>query len=135
VPPISEFCQIQTILNPMNGFLFECSDAESCAKSDFEILIDGSSNHEPVTVFDGFKFGGTNAALSATFTVNNEQSGWITIESIECSGAFSCVDTTFITGTNVIIEDVSCASNACKGCIIKQKFTDLGVPCHSKPIR
>ena len=117
------------------AFCASANQVESCAKSNFEILINGDSHKlKPVTKFDGFKIGGTNAATGATFTINNQQSGWITIESIECSGTFSCVDATFITGTNVLIEDFSCASNACNGCILKQKSTDVGVPCHFQPI-
>merc|ERR1719461_2135402 len=125
------FGQIQTMLNPQNGFLFECSDVESCASGNFEILIDVNSL-EPITFLEGFKIAGTKAAMGTTFVINNAQRGaWITIEAIECSGTFSCIDATFITGNNVIIEDVTCTGNACEGCVLKQTEMDVGIPCHS----
>jgi len=128
------FGQKQTILNPMNGFLFECSDMESCAKGNFEILIEDKSS-DPIVELGGFKIGGTKAAMGTVFRINNEQSGssgvWLIIETIECSGTFACVDTTFVVGENVIIESVSCAGMACEGCLIKRTDADMGIPCHS----
>ena len=38
-------------------------------------------------------------------------------------------DAVFVTGEHVLIREVNCATDACYGCLIKEKATDVGMPC------
>jgi len=128
-PPV-DVCkgQTRTILNPANGFIFECKNERSCEDSDFTIeLTHGLGYLGPM------KMQGYQSAMGATFTISNLQGvdSYVEVLYIECSGIESCKDTTFISGELVNFKDVICAKNACSGCLIKQNVNDPGIPCLS----
>lgn len=59
----------------------------------------------------------------------------LTIARIECGGRGSCHGTTFITGPNVEVREVICATDSCLGCLIKFDASDSGRPCDpSRPV-
>merc|ERR1712173_51123 len=94
------------------------------------------------TIFDGLIFGGVNAAFNGVFTFDNQQGLdqpvaegvepkqiELTVNKIECSQDGSCENAVFVTGQHVNIREVNCATDACYGCLIKDKVTDVGRPC------
>eukprot|EP00483_Globobulimina_turgida_P003825 UN03833 len=56
------------------------------------------------------------------------------MERIECAGLYSCVDATFIIGSDVSVVETICAMGACHNCVIKRDFADVGVPCSPNEI-
>jgi len=53
----------------------------------------------------------------------------LTVNKIECSQDGSCENAVFVTGEHVSIREFNCATDACYGCLIKEKETDVGMPC------
>jgi len=134
--------QQRVITNPLNHFQFECGNIESCMNIDVRFELTPDLNRpQPITVFDGLVFGGVNAAFGAVFTFDNQQGMdsppegveaqpiELTVNKIECSQDGSCENAVFVTGENVKIREVNCATDACYGCLIKEKETDVGMPC------
>jgi len=140
-----QICMDQTrvITNPLNHFQFECGNIESCMNIDVRFELTADLNRPaPITIFDGLVFGGVNAAFGSVFTFDNQQGletsvpeGAVaepivlTVNKIECSQDGSCEDAVFVTGDHVTIREVNCATDACYGCLIKEKATDVGRPC------
>jgi hypothetical protein len=135
--PLSCLGQVQTIVNPVNGFKFICGNVQSCQQGIFTIELNANIKPEPITVFEGFVLGGFNSANGATFIIDNKQGDFsfsgmpilLEVEKIECGGFGSCVGATFVTGDNVQIREVVCAFGACAGCTIKRNVAEPGVPC------
>eukprot|EP01084_Bolivina_argentea_P148135 259052_1 len=120
--------QVSTVTNPADGFEMICGDVSSCEGAQFtmELTHDiGTPTHK----LGKFIFGGENAALGATFTVDNRQGFEMAIELVECAGERSCADTTFILGENAVIEQIVCAYQACEGCVVKTIPGEPGLPC------
>jgi len=136
--PASCMGQTKTITNTLNNFKFECGNVQSCelAQFTFEYNQD-SSRPRPVELLEAFVFGGQFSARGSTFTFVNEQGVdpftqipiILTIGRIECGGAGSCQGTTFVTGSNVEVNEVICATDSCLGCVIKLNANDVGRPC------
>lgn len=126
--PLSCFEQQTVITNPMNWFYFECSGVQSCMNGDFTIELTKDNQH-PITYLDSFVFGGRFAGKYTKFTIDNQQGLGVTINYIECNAIESCVGMQFITGRNVIIQEVHCNDGACVGCLIKESEVDAGRPC------
>merc|ERR1712048_516203 len=140
-----QICMDQTrvITNPLNHFQFECGNIESCMNIDVRFELTADLNRpRPITIFDGLVFGGVNAAFGSVFTFDNQQGldtsvpeGTVaepielTVNKIECSQDGSCENAVFVTGDYVTIREVNCATDACYGCLIKDKVTDVGRPC------
>eukprot|EP01083_Nonionella_stella_P063314 164517_1 len=125
----------KTITNPAHDFEMICSNVQSCENSNFVLeIVPTLTNMSPATAWKGFTLSGMNAARGATFTIDNQLSAILEVDTIECRGAQSCAQTTFITGTNVIIEDVICAQGACYGCTIKSNVADPGIPCDARQV-
>ena len=140
-----QICMDQTrvITNPLNHFQFECGNIESCQNIDVRFEFTADVNRpRPITAFDGLIFGGVNAAFGGVFTFDNQQGLdmsvpegveprqiVLTVNKIECSQDGSCEDAVFVTGEHVLIREVNCATDACYGCLIKEKATDVGMPC------
>jgi len=126
--PRSCLGMVRTIVNPQNGFFWECGGPNSCAHSQLTLQFNGA---EALTSVDSLKFGGLAAGEGVTVTFENQQVGTVvTVNRIECGGAQSCEDATFITGENVVVEQVICANpDACAGCVLKVNAADLGTPC------
>merc|ERR1712129_514111 len=40
-----------------------------------------------------------------------------------------CENAVFVVGDNVSIREFQCALDACYGCLVKHKMSDVGVPC------
>jgi len=136
--------QTKTITNTLNNFKFECGNVESCemAQFTFEYTQD-ESKPRPVEMLEAFVFGGEYSARGSTFTFVNAQGNEqfsqipviLTIARIECGGRGSCHGTTFITGPNVEVREVICATDSCLGCLIKFDASDSGRPCDpSRPV-
>merc|ERR1712217_567679 len=53
----------------------------------------------------------------------------LTLNKIECAQDGSCENAVFVTGEYVTIREANCATDACYGCLIKEKLTDVGRPC------
>jgi len=135
--------QQRVITNPLNGFLFECGNIESCRNIDVRFELNKDPNRRrPITRFDGLVFGGVNAAFGGVFTFENQQGlnepvaegveaqpVLLTVRKIECAQDGSCENAVFVTGPNVLISEVVCATDACYGCLIKEKEGDVGMPC------
>lgn len=128
-PPV-DACkgQTRTVLNPANGFIFECKNVRSCQDSDFTIELDETAYVEQL---GPMKLQGYQSAMDAVFTINNLQRFRIEVEYIECSGVESCKGTTFISGELASFKRVICAKDACVGCLIKQNVNDFGTPCNA----
>jgi len=135
--------QRKTITNTLNNFKFECGNVQSCESAQFTFEYNqDSSRPRPVERLEAFTFGGENSARASTFTFVNEQGVdyfskipiILTIDRVECGGQGSCHGTTFITGDNVEIGEVICATDACLGCIIKRTANDFGRPCDPRQL-
>jgi len=141
--PVICMDQQKVITNPRNNFQFECGNIDSCRNIDvrFELIPD-INRRRPITIFDGLIFGGVNAAFNGVFTFDNQQGLdqpvaegvepkqiELTVNKIECSQDGSCENAVFVTGQHVNIREVNCATDACYGCLIKEKVTDVGMPC------
>jgi len=135
--------QQKVITNPLNHFQFECGNIESCMNIDVRFELTADLNRKrPITRFDGLVFGGVNAAFGGVFTFDNQQGLEqsvpegvepqpieLTVNKIECSQDGSCENAVFVTGEHVSIREFNCATDACYGCLIKEKETDVGMPC------
>merc|ERR1719229_235918 len=135
-----QICMDQTrvITNPRNHFQFECGNIESCMNIDVRFELTADLNRpRPITIFDGLVFGGVNAAFGSVFTFDNQQGldtnvpeGTVaepielTVNKIECSQDGACENAVFVTGDYVTIREVNCATDACYGCLIKEKVVE-----------
>jgi len=135
--------QTKTITNTLNNFKFECGNVASCEDAHFTFEYNqDSSRPRPVELLEAFVFGGEYSARGSTFTFVNEQGVdpffnhdlILTIGRIECGGRGACQSTTFITGPNVEIQEVICATDSCLGCLIKMDAADLGRPCDPRQL-
>jgi hypothetical protein len=135
--------QTKTITNTLNGFKFECGNVESCADAHFTFEYNQDpTKPAPVESLEAFVFGGESSAKGSTFTFVNEQGMdpvynhdlIVKIERIECGGSGSCQGTTFVTGPNVEIGQVICATDSCLNCVIKLDAADSGRPCDPRQL-
>jgi len=113
--------------------MLKCGDLGSCQGSNFNIVLDGTSE-SVVNHFDVISCSGSDSCNGATFTVENMQAGLaeVHIEKLECGGSAGqggCQDFTLIIGDNVKIGQIACGPGQCDNCLIKKSVLDAGLPC------
>lgn len=119
---------VRTLVNPMAQFLLHCGNAGACQDAQLTLAFDARAGG--VTKLDGYVFSAEDSGRGATIAVRNEQrSGVLEIEKIECSAKNACADATFVLGHDVSIWEINCGANSCGGCRVKINANDAGVPC------
>lgn len=93
----------QTVDNPPNSFVMECSAAGACAASTYEFTWAAGGVRK---FFNSIKVGAPYALYGSTITLNNQQALAIKLITIECK-AGNCAGATFVLN-NAYIGDLKC---------------------------
>jgi len=93
----------ETVQNPANNFVMECSAAGACAASQFtfEWVAGGVTKF-----FNSIKVGAPYALYGSTITLDNKQAQSIKLITVEC-GTGNCAGATFVLN-NAYIGDLKC---------------------------
>lgn len=133
-------CVDQQLTNIANGFMLLCPNTGSCKDLYLNIAVYGASQNiiQRISLFD---CSGMVACQGLTVDISNMQLSLtgvpieIIIDTVLCTQSGSCQDATFITGTNVRINNFICAlPDSCNNCLIKTDINDIGTPCNPEPV-